>query len=145
MDQPTSSRPSRRAALACALAALATAGGGAAAGAQVAGPGPASGGTGYAPPAPAAGAALARPRVAGVVCRTACRGLSLATRGSVLRVEGDALGAVSRVVFVGGPGARDDVVAPATPAGAGAVDVAVPYRARDGRLAALTTDGRRSP
>jgi Peptidase family M23 len=94
------------------------------------------------PPSVAA-AAAGRPEVEAVTCRTACLGLATATPGSVVRVSGAAAGAATSIVFLGRRGPEDDVAAPARPAGRGAAEVVLPFRARSGRVR-LVCAGHRS-
>jgi murein DD-endopeptidase MepM/ murein hydrolase activator NlpD len=94
-------------------------------------------GTAVAPVAPAA----PRATVSSVTCRTTCGSLTTARPGSTVRVRGTNMGAVAQVVFLGGTGRTDDVSAPATPAGAGAVDAVVPAGARSGYVEAVNSDG----
>jgi murein DD-endopeptidase MepM/ murein hydrolase activator NlpD len=90
---------------------------------------------------PAVVPALPRPTASSVTCRTTCGSLTAARPGSTVRVRGTNMGAVSQVVFLGGRGRTDDVSAPATLAGTGAVDAVVPAGARSGTVEVITPDG----
>jgi murein DD-endopeptidase MepM/ murein hydrolase activator NlpD len=95
-------------------------------------------------PPSAAAAAVGRPTVDAVTCRTGCLGLAQATAGSVVRVAGDGAASAASVVFLGRRGAGDDVTAPARPAGPGAAEATLPAGAYSGPVRLVTTDGRRS-
>ena len=107
-------------------------------------------GTGLAAPAsasaaPSGGAYASVPAtIRSVSCMAACGGVDAAKAGSVLRVRGSSMGDVAKIVFLGGRGNADDVVAPVLKARHKSVDVAVPPRALSGRLRALNGDGARS-
>jgi hypothetical protein len=59
-----------------------------------------------------AAAAVGRPVVDAVTCRTGCLGLATATAGRAVRVTGDGAATAASIVFLGRHGRRDDVVAP---------------------------------
>ena len=103
-------------------------------------PATSSGGTG---PGPATGGSAAgeAPKVGTVTCRSACAGLDAVQAGSGVRLTGEALEAVSGVVFLGAEGAGDDVVAPVAAAAPGGVDAAVPSGAATGPVAVVTAAG----
>lgn len=92
--------------------------------------------TGGVPPGPV-------PRIAGIVCRTACPSRDEAATGSVVRVRGSGLTDAARVVFLGRSGVGDDVVAGARRRDAkpGYVDVTVPARVRSGPVMVVTREG----
>src|SRR4051812_44829469 len=91
-----------------------------------------------------AAAAVGRPSVDAVTCRTACLGLSSATPGSIVRVTGDGAEGAASVVFLGRHGRGDDVVAAAHPLGPAAAETLVPAGAHGGPVRLVTVDGRRS-
>jgi hypothetical protein len=97
-----------------------------------------------APPPSAATAAVGRPSVDAVTCRTSCLGLATARAGSVVRVAGDGVGSASSIVFLGRRGPRDDRVAAARPVGPAAAEATLPAGAHGGPIRVITTDGRRS-
>jgi peptidase M23-like protein len=91
-----------------------------------------------------AAAAVGRPSVEAVTCRTGCLGLATATAGSTVRVVGDGVGAAASIVFLGRPGYRDDAPAPARPLGPDAAEATLPAGAHAGPIRVVTTDARRS-
>jgi murein DD-endopeptidase MepM/ murein hydrolase activator NlpD len=95
------------------------------------------------PPGVAA-AAVGRPTVEAVTCRTDCLGLATATRGSVVRVTGEDAGSAAAIVFLGRRGRGDDAVAPARALGPGAAEATLPAGAHGGPVRLLTADHRRS-
>jgi murein DD-endopeptidase MepM/ murein hydrolase activator NlpD len=96
------------------------------------------------PPSAAAAAAVGRPSVDAVTCRTGCLGLAAATPGSAIRVTGDGAGSAASIVFLGRRGRADDVVAAARPAGPTAAETNLPAGAHSGPVRLVATDGRRS-
>lgn len=83
-------------------------------------------------------------RISGVSCVAGCAIAGAAMTGSVLRVRGRAMRDVARIVFLGGGGHADNVIARVLKARRASVDVAVPERASSGRLRAINRDGARS-
>lgn len=112
----------------------------AAAGAQT--PSSAGGASPTEPPPPARATTPAT--IGKAACTTNCPTLALARPGSTIRVDGQSLQAVKRVVFLGRKGNKDDVSAPVSAATPTTVDVVIPPRARSGRLRTINTDGKRS-
>jgi murein DD-endopeptidase MepM/ murein hydrolase activator NlpD len=102
------------------------------AGAQMPAAAPATGG------APAA----APPVISGVTCRAACTGLQDAAAGSVVRLAGQGLAGATTIVFAGGRGGRDDVLATPAETADDHADVIVPATARSGPLRAVGAGGR---
>jgi hypothetical protein len=95
------------------------------------------------PPSVAA-AAVGRPVVDAVTCRTGCLGLATATAGSAVRVTGDGAASAASIVFLGRHGRRDDVVAPARAVGPAAAEAVVPAGAHGGPVRLIGADGQRS-
>ena len=95
------------------------------------------------PPSVAA-AAVGRPIVDGVTCRTGCLALGTATPGSVVRVTGDGAASAASIVFLGRRGRRDDLVAPARAIGPAAAEAVVPAGAHGGPVRLVGADGQRS-
>jgi murein DD-endopeptidase MepM/ murein hydrolase activator NlpD len=104
---------------------------------------------GAAPAARAAGAggmyASDRATVGTVVCVARCAGRAAAWPGGVVRVGGARMVRVRDVVFLGGPGERDDVRVRARRRRARSVDAPVPRRAVSGRVRVRNADGNPSP
>ncbi|HEV2786640.1 MAG TPA: hypothetical protein VGV67_09655, partial [Solirubrobacteraceae bacterium] len=99
-----------------------------------------------APAARSGGAYASDPAtISSVSCIAACASVDAAKAGSVLRVGGSAMGDVAQIVFLGGRGNDDNVVARVLRARRKSVDVVVPPRASGGRLRAINGDGARSP
>jgi len=84
------------------------------------------------------------PRVTSVSCVAGCASVDSAQPGSVLRIRGKALKQVAKVVFLGGPGWRDNATAAVIRARLKSVDVTLPENALSGRLRAVGADGLRS-
>ena len=82
--------------------------------------------------------------ISAVDCVAACASVDGAKAGSVLRVRGRGMADVATIVFLGGKGNADNVVARVTKARSRSVDVTVPERATSGRLRAINGDGARS-
>ena len=89
-------------------------------------------------------AASPQPRPDSVGCSQRCADLSSARFGSTVRVSGEDLAAVAKVVFLGRRGGADDVRAAPARARATQVDVVVPEGAVGGPLVLVTADGARS-
>jgi hypothetical protein len=94
--------------------------------------------------AAAASAALPRPVVDAITCRTGCLGISRATPGSVVRISGEGMATVASVILLGRRGYRDDVTVTATPVTPTAVEVTLPANARGGPVRAISATGVRS-
>jgi hypothetical protein len=82
--------------------------------------------------------------ISAVSCVAGCAGVDSAKPGSLLRIRGSAMGEVGKIVFLGGRGDADNVVAAVLKARRKSVDVTVPERATSGRLRAVNKDGARS-
>jgi hypothetical protein len=95
-------------------------------------------------PAVAASASTQRPVVDAVTCRTSCQGIARAVPGSVVRISGEGMDAVTSVILLGRRGARDDTTVSATPVSPTAVEATVPAGAHGGAVRAITTAGVRS-
>jgi murein DD-endopeptidase MepM/ murein hydrolase activator NlpD len=78
-----------------------------------------------------------------VYCKSACSGLDQAGPRSVVRVTGRGLQHTVRVIFLGRPGAGDNVAARVSPRSVwwSAVDVVVPASARTGPVAVVSDEG----
>jgi murein DD-endopeptidase MepM/ murein hydrolase activator NlpD len=98
-----------------------------------------------APATTAASSAAPRPVIDAITCRTGCLGIARATPGSVVRVSGEGMSAVTGVILVGRKGSRDDVTVATTPVSPTAVEAVLPPRAHSGPARALTATGQRSP
>jgi hypothetical protein len=92
----------------------------------------------------AASTAAPRPVVDAVTCRTSCQGISRAVPGSVVRISGEGMTAVTSVIFLGRRGARDDKTVATTPVSPTAVQAALPAGAHTGAVRAIAASGRRS-
>ena len=79
-----------------------------------------------------------------ISCRASCAGVGTAQPGSLLEVRGRHMGAVRKVVFLGGAGHADNSLATVIAARPTSVDVVVPGSAVSGRLRAINGDGARS-
>ena len=97
-----------------------------------------------APPPSVADAAVGRPVVQTVTCRTGCLGLATATPGSVVRVTGEDAGRAASIVFLGRRGRRDDATVPARPVGPAAAEATLPAGAGGGPVRLVAADGTRS-
>jgi murein DD-endopeptidase MepM/ murein hydrolase activator NlpD len=95
-------------------------------------------------PVAAASAATARPVVDAITCRTSCLGIARAVPGSVVRVSGEGMDAVTSVVLLGRRGYRDDVTVAAAPVSSTAVEFTLPPRAHGGPVRAIAASGQRS-
>jgi hypothetical protein len=96
-------------------------------------------------PTPAtAAAAPQRPVVDAITCRSSCQGIARAVPGSVVRVSGEGMSAVTSVIFLGRRGWRDDKTVPATPVSPTAVETTLPAGAHSGSVRAVTASGVRS-
>lgn len=82
--------------------------------------------------------------ISDAACVAGCAMADAAKPGSIVRVRGSAMGAVAKIVFLGGKGHDDNVVARVLRARRKSVDVAVPENASSGPLRAINTDGARS-
>jgi murein DD-endopeptidase MepM/ murein hydrolase activator NlpD len=78
---------------------------------------------------------VAPPKVAAVKCLTGCEKKGKAVRGGgELKVAGTQLSGVTKVIFTGGRGTRDDVAVDVIPASDRAIKIAVPMSAQSGPL-----------
>lgn len=84
------------------------------------------------------------PAVGAIACRTGCAPGG-AHPGALLRVRGTGLAHVSKVVFLGARGTRDDVSAVAVRPRAASVDVRVPAKAASGPVQLTGADGTSKP
>lgn len=82
--------------------------------------------------------------ITSVACVTGCASVDAAKPGSLLRIRGQAMKSVAKVVFLGGGGHGDNVTVQALRARLKSVDVLVPDKAPSGRLRAINDDGARS-
>jgi hypothetical protein len=76
-----------------------------------------------------------------IACVRQCEGGGAASAGSLVRVSGRSMRNVRWVVFLAGPGPRDDVVGTALRARRRSVDVRVPEGAATGRVRLRNADG----
>ncbi len=83
-------------------------------------------------------------KITSVACVTGCASVDAAKAGSLLRIRGEAMKSVEKVVFLGGGGHADNVTARALRARLKSVDVVVPETAPSGRLRTVNDDGARS-
>ena len=83
-------------------------------------------------------------RITGAACVAGCAPADAAKPGSLLRVRGRAMSDVTSIVFLGGKGNNDNLIAQVLKTRPGSVDVAVPERAASGRLRAVSRGGARS-
>jgi murein DD-endopeptidase MepM/ murein hydrolase activator NlpD len=94
------------------------------------------------------GAMASEPTPAAVIteitCAARCSSLDAVQAGSLLRVRGNAMRSVRKIVFLGARGAADDIVSPALRARLKSVDVLVPEQALSGPLLAVNDDGGQS-
>jgi murein DD-endopeptidase MepM/ murein hydrolase activator NlpD len=81
------------------------------------------------------------PAVTSFACADDCGATGLARSGSLLRVRGKILSRASEVLFLGAPGAQDDVAAATTVRRRASVDVRVPVGAVAGPVAVVGADG----
>ena len=79
--------------------------------------------------------------VKSIACVRACAADGTAVPGSVVRVRGRSMEHVRWVVFLAGPGPRDDVALEALEARPRSVDVQVPHGALSGRVRLRNADG----
>lgn len=78
---------------------------------------------------------VAPPKVAAVKCVSGCMNKGTAVRGGgSLKVAGTQLSGVSKVIFTGAPGTRDDVEVTVVPSSDRAIKLAVPMAAQSGPL-----------
>jgi murein DD-endopeptidase MepM/ murein hydrolase activator NlpD len=98
--------------------------------------------------APTGGAMASEPTpspvITEVACVARCTSLDAVAPGSLLRLRGTTMKAITAVVFLGARGAADDVVAVALRARVKSVDVLVPEQAASGPLIAINRDGGQS-
>jgi hypothetical protein len=79
---------------------------------------------------------VATPKIKAVKCLASCMSGGRVKNGGKLKLRGAKLGAVTKVVFLGASGPRDDVSVKVRPASDRSVAVPVPFAAQSGRLAA---------
>ncbi len=79
-----------------------------------------------------------------VSCVSRCASVDAAKAGSLLRIRGETMKSVEKIVFLGGGGHRDNVTVRAARSRRRSVDVVVPDKAPSGRLRAVNGDGARS-
>ena len=89
-------------------------------------------------------AAVGRPVVESITCRTGCLDISTSTAGSIVRVTGEDAGSAASIVLLGRRGARDDRTVAARPIGPAVAEATLPAGARGGPVRLVTVDGRRS-
>jgi len=89
-----------------------------------AGAGAQDGGTSFVP----------KPQPSKIVCVSSCESKTAVRGGGALKVAGTRLAGVSKVIFVGGRGRRDDVEVKVDPASDRAIKLAVPMEAHSGPL-----------
>jgi len=77
---------------------------------------------------------VAMPKPSKISCVSQCESKTAVRGGGSLKVSGKALGGVSKVIFVGGRGKRDDVEVKVDPASDRAIKLQVPMGARSGPL-----------
>jgi murein DD-endopeptidase MepM/ murein hydrolase activator NlpD len=88
---------------------------------------PGTGGTAY----------VATPKIKAVKCAASCMSGGRVKSGGKLKLRGAALGGVTKVVFTGAPGSRDDVAVKVRPKSDRSVSVPVPFAAQSGKLEAF--------
>jgi hypothetical protein len=79
---------------------------------------------------------VATPRIKAVKCAAGCVRGGAVQSGGRITLRGASLAGVKRVVFQGGPGARDDAAVDVHAASDRSLSVTVPMRAQSGRVAA---------
>jgi murein DD-endopeptidase MepM/ murein hydrolase activator NlpD len=84
------------------------------------------------------------PKIKQVVCARSCGKKHAIRAGSVIRLSGEDLEAVKKVIFLGSRGKTDDVVAPVINAKTKVATVRVPADTASGSLVAVTSTGARS-
>lgn len=84
-------------------------------------------------------------KISAVACVAHCASVSAAQPGSLLRVRGKNMRDVSRIVFLGARGSRDDVTAPIVRARVSSVDALVPAKALSGPLLVVNRGGPSQP
>ena len=113
-------------ALACVCATVGLGLGGSALAAPGGASAPSTGGTSY----------VAPPKIKAVRCVSSCMSRGRVQTGGKLKLRGAKLSGVTRVVFQGAPGRRDDVAVRVRPASDRSLAVQVPFAAQSGRLEA---------
>ena len=79
-----------------------------------------------------------------ISCVARCATADAAKPGSLLRVRGNGMREVAKIVFLGGGGHADNATVRVSKARRNSVDVKVPEKASSGRLRAVNDDGARS-
>ncbi len=98
-----------------------------------------------APPAASAAAdPSVRPVADALTCRNSCQAIDAAVPGSLVQVSGQNVGAVTKVILLGRPGARDDKTVAAAPTSPTSTLITVPAGARTGPVRLITSNGVRS-
>lgn len=97
---------------------------------------PPSGSGGAAPTSTGGVGYVAPPKIKAVRCVSSCMSNGRVKTGGKLKLRGAKLAGVTKVVFLGGAGRRDDVGVAVSPASDRSLAVAVPFAARSGRLSA---------
>ncbi len=82
--------------------------------------------------------------ISSIDCVEGCAAVDAAQPGSLLRIRGASMREVEKIVFLGGPGYRDNATAKVSRQRRKSVDVLVPAGALSGRLRAVNEDGARS-
>lgn len=88
-----------------------------------------------------------RPKITKITCAKNCAGKKrnrVARGGSTIRIKGDDLNIASKVIFLGGPGSRDDTVAKVKTSNRKRALVKVPTDSAPGRIVAVTANGIKS-
>lgn len=96
---------------------------------------------------PAASAAVdpgLRPVIDALTCRKQCQAIDAGAPGSLVQVSGPNVGAVTKVILLGRPGARDDKTVAAMPTSPTSTLITIPAGARTGPVRAITSEGMRS-
>ena len=82
---------------------------------------------------------VGKPEIRRVACAAGCVQRTRVRNGGTVKIAGRRLSYASKVVFLGGRGARDDVSVRVAPASDTALKVKVPFNARSGPLAAVAS------
>ncbi|MEA2442364.1 MAG: hypothetical protein QOH76_3788 [Thermoleophilaceae bacterium] len=79
---------------------------------------------------------VATPKIKAVKCMSSCMSGGRVRSGGKVKLRGTALGGVTKIVFLGASGPRDDVSVRVRPKSNRSVNAPVPFAAQSGRLAA---------
>ena len=82
---------------------------------------------------------VGKPEIKAVSCTSGCVKRTRVRNGGAVRLKGRKLSYASKVVFLGGHGAGDDVAVSVDPSSDRALKVKVPYNARSGPLTAVAS------